>query len=85
MEREQFLKFDGIAIIDSRSAVGDKQTLSPLSYIWIVFVLIFVLYLYQYLFFVAFCQPNRLIAHMQWEANKLWALSRFKQTIIDGG
>ena len=42
MEREQFLKFDGIAIIDSTSAVGDKQTLSPLSYTWIVFVSIFV-------------------------------------------
>ena len=83
IERVPFLKFDGIAIIESTSAVGDKQTMSPLSYTWIVFVLIFVLYLCQFLFLATFCQLNRLIAFMQWEANKLWALKRFKQTIID--
>ena len=47
-----------------------------LNWICIVLVSMFVL--------ATFCPPNRLIAHMQWEANKLWALSRFKQTIIDG-
>ena len=49
IEREPFLKFDGIAITESTSAVGDKQTLSPIIYlncicidICIVFVSIFV-------------------------------------------
>ena len=83
IEREPFLKFCGIAIIDSTSAVGDKQTRSPLSYTWIVFVLVFVLYCVNICFFATFYPSNRLIALMQWEANKLWALRRFKQTIID--
>ena len=70
--------------LDGTHVVGNKQTMSPLSIIiylncicidiCIVFVLCLnwiCIVLVSMFVLATFCPPNRLIAHMQWEANKL--------------